>query len=118
MAKISVVVLAGAESHADMGRVTNALALAKEAKGAGDDVELVFDGAAATWIPQLEDPGHDLHGLYAAVRDRVAGVCEFCAGAFGVRDEIEEAGVPLLSEFECHPSLRSRVEEGYEVVTF
>ena len=118
MAKISVVVLAGAESHADMGRVTNALSLAKESKEAGDDVEIVFDGAATTWIPELADPEHDLHGLYAAVEDRVAGACEFCAGAFGVREEVREAGVDFLSEFEGHPSLRSRAEQGYEIVTF
>lgn len=118
MARISVVVLAGTESHADMGRVTNALSLVKEAEAAGDDVELVFDGAGVTWVPELADPEHDLHGLYSAVEDRVAGACEFCAGAFGVREEVREAGVAFLSEFEGHPSLRSRVEEGYEVVTF
>lgn len=118
MAKISVVVLAGTESHADMGRVTNALSLVKEAKEAGDEVELVFDGAGVTWGPELAAPEHDLHGLYSAVEDRVSGACEFCAGAFGVREEVRDVGIAFLSEFEGHPSLRKRVGEGYEVVTF
>ena len=118
MPRISVVVLAGNESHADLGRMANALSLVKEAREAGDEVELVFDGAGTTWIPDLEDPEHDLHPVYREVRDHVAGACEFCAGAFGVREPIREAGVPFLSEFEGHPSLRSRIEEGYEVVTF
>lgn len=118
MSKISVVVLAGNESHADLGRMANALSLVREAREAGDEVELVFDGAGTTWIPELENSEHDLHGVYEDVRDHVAGACEFCAGAFGVREPIQEAGVPFLSEFEGHPSLRSRVEEGYQVVTF
>lgn len=84
MAKISVVVLAGTEAHSDLARVLNALALTKEAKEAGDEVELVFDGAGVSWIPELDNAEHKLHG----------------------------------SEFEGHPSLRSRVADGYEIVTF
>lgn len=118
MAKISVIVLADSETHGDMGRVANALALVSEAKEAGDDVELVFDGAGVTWVPVLTDPDHDLHPMYAGIRDRVAGACEFCANAFHVKDEVKESGVPFLSEFQGHPSLRTRVAEGYEVVTF
>lgn len=118
MAKISVVVLADSETHGDMGRVANALALVKEAKEAGDQVELVFDGAGVTWVPVLADSQHDLHAMYAAVEDRVAGACEFCANAFHVRDDVKNSSVPFLSEFEGHPSLRSRVAGGYEVVTF
>jgi hypothetical protein len=45
MAKAAIVVLAGTESHADLGRVTNALEAAKEFEEAGDDVEVIFDGA-------------------------------------------------------------------------
>ena len=118
MAKISVLVLADTETHADMGRIANALELVKEAKEAGDEVELVFDGAGVKWAPALADPEHRLHGVYETVRDRVAGACEYCAGAFEVRDEVREAGVPFLSEFEGHPSLRSRVADGFEVVSF
>lgn len=118
MGKISVVVLADTESHADLGRIANALELVKESKAAGDQVELVFDGAGTKWVPELTNPEHDLSGLYDAVRDRVAGACEYCAGAFGVRDGVRDAGVTFLSEFEGHPSLRSRVEDGYQIVTF
>lgn len=67
MAKISVVVLAGTETHGDLARVLNALELVKEAVGAGDDVELVFDGAGVQWVPSLSDADHKLHGLYEAV---------------------------------------------------
>ncbi|HUG41840.1 MAG TPA: hypothetical protein VMM12_15230 [Longimicrobiales bacterium] len=38
--------------------------------------------------------------------------------AFGVKDGVREADVGLLSEFEGHPSLRRRVADGYDVITF
>lgn len=118
MAKISVVILAGTELHSDLARVLNGLALVKEAKEAGDEVELVFDGAAVTWIPELENPEHKLHKVFGAVKDRVAGACEFCANAFEVKEDVQRAGISLLQEFEGHPSLRQRLSEGYQVVTF
>ncbi len=118
MAKLSVVILAGTEQHSDLARVLNGLSLVKEAKEAGDDVELVFDGAAVAWIPELENPEHKLHGVFQGVKDRVAGACEFCAGAFDVKEEVRAAGISFLSEFEGHPSLRRRVADGYEIVTF
>ena len=45
MEKIAVIILADIETHGDMGRVANALELAKEAKELGDDVRIIFDGA-------------------------------------------------------------------------
>jgi hypothetical protein len=118
MAKLSVVVLAGTEAHSDLARVLNALSLTKESMEAGDEVELVFDGAAVGWIPLLADPEHKLHKMFEGIRDHVAGACEFCAGAFDVKDEIRAAGISFLSEYEGHPSLRRRVADGFQVVTF
>ncbi len=118
MAKISVVLMADVESHGDMGRALNALTLVKEAKEAGDDVELVFDGAGVKWVRELAKDDHKLHGHFEQIRDKIAGACEYCANAFGVSNAVQSAGVPYLSEFEEHPSLRTRVAQGYQVVTF
>ncbi|MDZ7688704.1 MAG: hypothetical protein U5J64_08300 [Halobacteriales archaeon] len=117
MTKAAIFVLAGNESHADRGRIFNALEAAKEFDENGDDYRLIFDGAGTEWIPELEDEGHDFHGLYAAVRDDV-GVCDFCANAFEVSDEVDDAGVVRMDEHDGHPSIRSLVEDGYEVITF
>ena len=109
---------ADTESHADHGRVANALEAAKEfAETPGDEAELVFDGAGTQWVPLLEDEDHDYHQLYSAVRENVS-VCDYCSGAFGVNDAVADAGVPLLAEYDGHPSVRSLVADGYEVVTF
>jgi len=118
MSNAAIIVLAGTESHADSGRLVNALETAKEfATTDGDEVELIFDGAGTQWIPELEDPESDYHDLYQAVRDD-ASACDFCAGAFGVGDAIDDAGVVRLDDHEGHPSVRSLVEQGYEVITF
>jgi hypothetical protein len=118
MIKAAVLVLADVESHGDLGRIANALVTAKEFKQAGDDVQLIFDGAATQWPARLEAPDHLLHGLYAEVRDRVTGACEYCAGAFGARENLQAHAVPLLGEHDGHPSIRRLVAEGYQILSF
>ena len=118
MAKAAVVILAGNESHADYGRMANALEAAKEfAETDGDDLELIFDGAGTQWIPELEDEESDYHELYAAVRDDAA-VCDYCSGAFGVDDAVADAGLVTLDEYEGHTSIISLVDVDYEIITF
>jgi hypothetical protein len=118
MSKAAVVILAGSESHGDTGRLVNGLETAKEfAETEGDEVQLIFDGAGTQWIPELEDPESDYHELYQAVRDDAAA-CEFCSGAFGVSDAVEDAGVVTLDDHDGHPSIRSLVGDEYDVITF
>lgn len=118
MNKVAIIVLADTESHGDLGRVVNALEGVKEFKAAGDDVTLIFDGAGVKWIKELSNPDHKAAPLFAAVKDKVAGACEFCAGAFGVKQATLAAGVKLLGDHEGHPSFRTLVSGGYQVITF
>ncbi|TVR91304.1 MAG: hypothetical protein EA428_06140 [Spirochaetaceae bacterium] len=118
MEKIAVIILADIETHGDMGRVANALELAKEAKELGDDVRVIFDGAGTRWVPKLYEGDSKLAPLYNAVADKVTGACEYCSAAFGVIDAVRASGVPLLSEYDKHPSLRKLVTEGFTVLTF
>jgi hypothetical protein len=113
----AIVVLADTETKEDLGRVVNAMITAKEFKEAGDDVAIVFDGAGTKWIPELSD-GHRYSDLFGAVRDKVAGACEYCSKAYGVLEGVEQAGVELLGEYEHHPSLHGYASQGYQVVTF
>lgn len=118
MTKAAIIVLAGTESHADHGRLANGLEAAKEfAEAEGDELELVFDGAGTQWIPKLEDEDGDYHELYRAVKDD-SSACDFCSGAFGVADAVAESGVRILDEHDGHPSVRSLVEDDYEIITF
>lgn len=118
MAKAAVVILAGTEGHANLGRIVNGLETAKEfAETDGDEVELIFDGAGTQWIPELEDPDSDPHELYQAVKDN-ASACDYCSGAFGVDDAVNDSDVVRLDDHDGHPSIRSLVADGYEVITF
>src|SRR5918995_156115 len=118
MAKGAVVVLAGIEGREAIGRVANALVTAQEFKESGDEIVLVFDGAGTQWIRELADPEHKYHSAFERVRDVVSGACSYCASAYGVVEDVERAGIPLLDEYEQHPSIRRLIGEGYSVVTF
>jgi hypothetical protein len=116
--KAAILILAGTDSSGDLGRAVNALTTAKDFKEAGDDVVVVFDGAGTKWIPTLSDPDHRYSGLFGEVRDKVAGACQYCTDAYGVRAGVEASGIELLDEYEQHPSLRRYAADGYQVITF
>ncbi len=117
MPDAALIVLAGTDSPSDLGRVVNALQTAREFDEAGDDVAVVFDGAGTQWIPELDDEDHDYHALYADVEPHVQA-CEYCAGAYDVHSELEASDATLESEFDGHPSVRSFVDDGYEIITY
>ena len=118
MAKAAIVILAGTESHADQGRVVNGLQAAKEfSETSGDEAELIFDGAGTQWIPELEAEDHEYHALYQSVRDDIA-VCDYCTDAFGVGEAVDDSDLPRLDDHEGHPSIRSLVDDDFEIITF
>jgi hypothetical protein len=116
--RLGIVVMAGAETHEGLARVVAALEMAREFRQAGDEVAIVFEGAGTEWAASLPAAEHNVHALYATVADCVRGACEFCAGAFGVKDRVESHGVPLLGDHDGHPSMRALVAEGYQIATF
>lgn len=118
MPKMAVLILADTESHGDLGRVVNALMIAQEFKDAGDEVQILFDGAGTQWPGLLSKPDHRAHPLWDSVQGAVAGACDFCAEAFGATDSVHEAGVHLLDEYHRHPSIRKLVSDGYQVISF
>lgn len=118
MERIAIVVLADTDQSDSMGRIVNALMAAREYKEAGDDVQLIFTGTGTKWVAALSDPAHAAHGMYAAVKDRVAGACGFCAAAYGQTDAVESCGVPVLKEYGDNMSFRRLTQAGYQVLTF
>ncbi len=118
MVKAAIVILSEMEEHQDLGRVVNALQLARELKEAGDEAQVIFDGGGAVAAVTLADPEHRLHGLYQEIEDKVAGVCRYCARAFHVYEKAEALGLPFLAEYKQHPSLRARIADGYQAITF
>lgn len=62
--KALVLVLADTDSHENLGRVVNALQLAREFKTSGDEVVVIFDGAGTKWPGVLSDPIRQRRGSY------------------------------------------------------
>lgn len=119
MEPTAILVLAGTESKADLGRVVNALQIARELHEADDGVTVIFDGAGTQWVPALADEQHKYHDLFEKTRSVIAGACSYCADAYAVKDEIERVdGIDLLDEFDGHPSIRKLLSNGYRLITF
>ena len=118
MSSAAMLILAGTETRADLGRVVNALQIARELDESGDEVTVIFDGAGTQWIPTLTDRNHKYHQLFERTKRLVAGACSYCADAYGVKGPIERTDVELLDEFDGHPSIRTLISKGYQVLTF
>ena len=118
MSKVAIVILADIETKEDFGRAVNALMTAKEFKDAGDEVQIIFDGAGTKWIGKFNEKDGKYNALFDSVRDKIAGVCSYCAGAFKVADEASNFSISLLDEYNGHPSFKKLVDNGYTVLTF
>lgn len=83
----------------DVGPAANGLEYALDLDGAGNEVEVFFDGVATQWPGTLtENPDHPVNEYFGEADERglVAGACGFCANAFDAADGCEEADVELL----------------------
>lgn len=118
MSKIAIVVLTDTEGGEALGRIVNALTAAKEFKDGGDRVTVIFTGTGTKWIGELTKADHLMHSVYSGLKDQIAGACGFCAGAFGVADEVKAEGVCLLSDYGQNMSYRKLVQDGFQIITF
>ncbi len=123
--KAAVVVLSDPKSGTEeaLGRVFNALATAHDFKQRGDEVTVLFHGAATRWPGVLTEPGHPANELYDAVKDKVAGVSCACTDVFGGAEEAQAAGLALIKDNPVPgtsglPSLAKLSADGFTVLTF
>jgi hypothetical protein len=116
--KFAIILQADTGSHEGLARALHALLYAEELKEAGYPVVLIFDGAGTTWAEALQDSTHKLHSSYERLKKLgvVEEICDFCAGAFRVKEGLRKRHIPLVSEFRGHPSIRRWVDEGYEII--
>lgn len=108
--KLAVIVysdpLSGSEES--LGRLLNALSTAKEIRGEGGDVKIIFRGTGTRWPGELSRPEHPFHQWYIDLEDQVAGVSSACAAVFG-------AGTEGTSDA---PTLPALAREGYTILNF
>jgi hypothetical protein len=117
MNRIAVIVLADSESHADVGRMANAIEIIAEFSQAGEKAILIFDGAGVTWPGKLADQKHPLFKKFKDVKSNTLGACAYCSKAFNSENGVKKAGIRLLDDFEGHPSIYNLVKEGYQIIT-
>lgn len=100
-------------------KALHSLLYAQELHQAGHEVKIIFDGAGTVWIKKFEDPENKYNPLYKAVKELgvISGACEYCAGAFGVGEEVKQAGIKALSESGGHPSLAHLINDDYQIIT-
>lgn len=121
--KVAVVLQAGAGSHEGMARALHALLYTKELTEAGVETRLIFDGAGSEWAAKLlapESPQEKgLAGMLAGIGDQgvVYEICDYCSGAFQVKDKLVAANAPLSGQYMNHPSIATLVVDGFQVIT-
>lgn len=106
-----------------LGRTFNALALARDLDQAGQDVQVIFQGAGTRWPGRLADPTHPVNGLFEAVRHTIAGASCGCAQLFGAQQDVTACGIKLLTDNQVPGTdgvagLRSLIEDGRRVLIF
>lgn len=81
---------------------------------------IVIEGEAVKLVPEISKPGHPLEPLYQKAKSLglFIAVCKACSMKMGVSEEVEKEGLPLLGDMSGHPSMRSFLEKGYQVITF
>ena len=123
MAKVAIILQAGPGRHESHARMFHALIYSKELHERGHDVRLVFDGASTEWLAKWDEPQDDddrrMGAFFASLKSAevVYVVCDFCAGAFGVREKLSQHGEPLTAEYLNHPSIVELIEFGYQLIT-
>ena len=122
--KTAIIILADPKAGEEaLGRVFNALALAHEGMQAGDQVEIVFNGAGTRWPEELIKVSHPANALYNAVRESVKGASCGCAEVFGAAKGVEACGLPLLKEKALAgtpglANLRNYLTDGWRTLVF
>ncbi len=118
MDRYLIVLQAGKDSHEGMARANHALLYCKDFSEHGFGVKLIFDGAGTEWVAELMKPEHMLHPLFKEVQGKgvIDAICDFCAGAFGVKDLAQKSSIPLRSEYHGHPSIAKYAAEGWRII--
>ncbi len=102
----------------DASRVYRGLRAAVEFANAGDEVAVVFDGSGTEALAEIMKPNGRFHSQYLLLKDHVAGACKVCSKSHQVANQIADADIPLLDEFEGEASVRKYVAAGYTVLNY
>jgi hypothetical protein len=102
----------------ELGRAVHGLLYANEIHTAGGKVKLIFDGEGTLWIGRFEDSNHPMNPLYKQVKALgVIEACDYCAGAFGAKEDIQKAAITSSDKNEGHASIADLISQDYVIIT-
>jgi sulfur relay (sulfurtransferase) complex TusBCD TusD component (DsrE family) len=118
--KFLVILQAAKTSPDGPARAFHAILYSQELHEQGHTVRLMFDGAATAWIEEFTNPAstHMLKPAYEKFQKLgiTEIICDYCAGAYKVQSSLAGRDLPLVSEYQGHPSLAKWVEQGYQIL--
>jgi predicted peroxiredoxin len=115
--KIAIVIYTNITSEAKSAAY-RAFNFAEELLLQGDDVTIVFDGGGTATLAEVLKPDNDLHRAWSKAAPALRGACSYCAKAYDVYEPLVAAGIPMLTDFKGHASLRRLLDDGRQIVTF
>jgi hypothetical protein len=122
LGKFAVILQAGPGTHESHARMFHSMVYAKELYEAGQEVRLIFDGAATAWLAKWGQPQNDddraMGGFFTQLKNAgvAYAVCDFCAAIFKVREQLRSSGEPLSSEYLGHPSIARLASDGFQLL--
>jgi hypothetical protein len=89
-------------------------------KAKGQEVKIVFEGAACRLVPELGEVSHPFHQLYAKAREEglFDGICKACAQKMGSLEAARGQGLTILEDMSGHAGMAPYILEGYRIITF
>jgi hypothetical protein len=117
--KYAIVLQAGNETNEGMARAVHALLYTQELAEHGHQVVLIFDGAGTGWAKELRKPENPFHEYYLNIQKlgMVVEICDYCADAFEVKEDLPEQQKKLLiGDYKGHVSISKWADKGYEII--
>jgi hypothetical protein len=122
--KLAIIILSDPKNGEEaLGRVFNGLALAAEAQGKADEVNVIFAGTGTRWPAELAKLSHPANSLYNTVRQSITGVSSGCSAVFGATQEVAGCGLPEIKDNPVPgtpglASIRRYLAEGWQTLIF
>ena len=117
--KYAIILLSGSETNEARSRAVHALLYAADLAEHGHDVVLIFDGAGAGWVRELEKPENPFHQHYLRIKQlgMTQEICDYCTDAHDLQKNMAEEQLRLLNgDYEGHPSIAKWIGRGYQVI--
>jgi hypothetical protein len=117
--KYAIILQAGAETNESKARAVHALLYAADLAEHDYDVVLIFDGAGAFWVNELEKQENPFHQHYRRIRQLgvVEEICDYCADAHDEKQDLTaEQERLLVGDYNGHPSISKWADQGYRII--